>query len=251
MSTTMAQLGKFVAELHNQQDAKIKAMEARLTSVETTIANHETRITELENKPGCECGTFDDFMGAFENTEGEGDDSGSTEGDSTEDNTGGSTEGEGGSTEEEGEGEGGSTEPITATQALEEYNHLMGIYINPLGPSYNNLICISMHRHKYRSKTDGGKTSEQKSTLTAAYLLSANEGDIVKVYTPDLQEIEIIVDSICPHSACVVGSNPVVLGNTETKEIYCYQFDADNAVISPCTDEAFIAQWGNSDALGL
>lgn len=127
MSTTMAQLGKFVAELHNQQDAKIKAMEARLTSVENTIANHESRITKLENKPGCECGTFDDFMGAFENTEGEGDDSGSTEGDSTENNTGGSTEtgGDDSGSGNESEGEdGGSTEGdeekmMTTSEALD------------------------------------------------------------------------------------------------------------------------------------
>ena len=47
------------------------------------------------------------------------------------------------------------------------------------------------------------------------------------------------------------GFLAIAFGDNDTKEVYCYDIDLDNMTISPCTDEEFIATWGNSDALGL
>jgi hypothetical protein len=66
-----------------------------------------------------------------------------------------------------------------------------------------------------------------------------------------LQEIEIIADSTQPYRITIDKACSIAIGDKETKEVYCYDIDTVNAVVSPCTDEEFIAQWGNSDALGL
>lgn len=217
---------------------KVSILNDDVTAYSSTVDTLAERVDILEANIGG-------------STEGEGDDSGNTEGDSTEDNTGGSTEGEGGdSGSTEGEGENsGSTEPIPASQALEEYNHLIGFITEECFDSYKNetyykkyFSFISMYCHYY----SGGKyytVDEPGATYTVDSLFKANEGDIVKVYTPDLQEIEVIVDSTTPHHMTRRWTTSIAFCNKETKEIYCYDIDPKNATISPCTDEAFITEW--------
>lgn len=222
--STMSQLGEFLATIQNQQDARTAALEQRLAT--------------LESKEECGCGSYDELLASYEERIS-----------ALEGNTGGNTggEGEGGSTE----GEGGSTEPIPASQALEEYNHLIGFKFYENSPSVSSMLFMSMVVEPKFVTQYGEYTAYQQPGTTVTSLFEVNEGDIVKVYTPDLQEIEIIADATQPHHSWVHSSTPMAVGNKETKEVYCYNVDTLNMVVSPCTDEEFIAQWGNSDALGL
>jgi hypothetical protein len=276
---TISTLEERLATLEGKEECgcaeTIATLEERLATLESkeecgcaeTISTLEERLATLEAKEECGCGSYDELLASYEerisalegntggSTEGEGDDSGSTEGE------GGSTEGEG---EEEGEGgstegEGGSTEPMTASQALAKYNHLIGLVTEECFDSYKNetyykkyFMFISTHDHKYGIE-DYSNNIDQPETVnhTVAYIFKGNEGDIVKVYTPDLQEIEIIADSTHPYHFVRQWPGSIAFGNKETKEVYCYDIDLDNQTISLCTDEAFIAKWGNSDALGL
>lgn len=254
----MSQLGEFLANIQNQQDARTAALEARLAELEgkkececaetitalearlatleskeecgcaETISTLEARLATLESKEECGCGSYDELLASYEQRIS-----------ALEGNTGGGTE-----------GEGGSTEPIPASQALEEYNHLIGFTTNT-SLEMNEAIFISAENHKYAEGGYCTSIGQPYQGMTVASLLNVNEGDIVKVYTPDLQEIEIIADTTQPYRMVMSGLFSIAFGNKETKEVYCYDIDSENRSISLCTDEAFIAQWGNSDALGL
>ncbi len=226
----------------------ITALEQRLAELEAkeecgcaeTITALEERLAAIESKDECGCGSYDELLASYEQRIS-----------ALEGNTGGGTEGEGGdsgSTEGEGgEDNGGSTEPIPASQALEKYNHLWGFRTNSYGEI--GIVFMSADDHKYYKEGYCNSVGSQDYSVTS--LLGANEGDIVKVYTPDLQEIEIIADTTQPYRMNMSGLFTAAFGNKVTKEVYCYDIDSANRSISLCTDEAFIAQYGNSTALGL
>ncbi len=243
----------------------ISTLEARLATLESkeecgcaeTITALEARLAELESKEECGCGSYDELLASYEerisalegntggSTEGEGE-GGSTEGEGE----GGSTEGEGGSTEGEGGEEGGSTEPMTASQALEKYDHL--ISISKLGNlSRHLLLFMSMHDNILTTGSNCFSIDAPAQGNTVASLLGVVNGKSVKVYTPDLQEITIIVDSTMPYLFDTNNSVTIAIGNKTTKKVNCYAYNTLSGTISPCSDEEFIATWGNSDALGL
>jgi hypothetical protein len=263
---TITALEERLATLESKEECgcaeTITALEERLATLESkeecgcaeTITALEERLATLESKEECGCGSYDELLASYEERISalEGNTGGSTEGEGE----GGSTEGEGGSTEGEGEGgstegEGGSTEPMTASQALAKYNHLIGFFYNGFDNA-NHATFMSVNDHKYAKGDSRSYIADPFSSNTVAALLNANKGDIVKVYTPDLQEIEIIADSTSPYFVCLGNAMDFyAFGNVATKEVYCYYIDSDNMTVSPCTNETFIAKWGNSDALGL
>lgn len=265
----MSQLGEFLATIQNKQDARTAELEARLAELESkeecgcaetistlearlatleskeecgcaeTISTLEARLAELESKEECGCGSYDELLASYEQRIS-----------ALEGNTGGGTEGEGGeeggSTEGEGGEEGGSTEPIPASQALEEYNHLIGFY------NYNGKITarfISAYTHMLAIGDERSLISSPNSSVTVAKYFTGNEEGNVKVYTPDLQEIEIISDTTLPYYYKIDTSCTMAIGNLVTKEVHYCCVDCDNMTVSPCTDEAFIAQWDNSTLL--
>lgn len=282
--STMSQLGEFLATIQNKQDARTAELEARLAQLEgkdecgcaETISTLEQRLATLEGKEGCGCaetistleqrlatleskkecgcaetitaleerllalesigecgcGSYDELLASYEQRIS-----------ALEGNTGGSTEGEG--------GDSGSTGPIPASQALAEYNHLMGFKFYENSPSVSSMVFMSMVVEPKFMTKNGEYTAYQQPGTTVTSLFDVNEGDIVKVYTPDLQEIEIIADATIPYHSWVHSSTPMAVGNKDTQEVYCYDVDTLNMTVSPCTDEEFIAQWGNSAALGL
>lgn len=260
---TISALEERLAAIESKEECgcaeTITALEQRLATLEAkeecgcaeTITALEERLATLESKEECGCGSYDELLASYEerisalegntgggNTEGEGGDSGSTEGGEE----GGNTEGEGGE-------EGGSTEPIPARQALEEYDHLICFVVDFTNSCYLTYMSLNDYNYAQNGLCIGASL---KNTSVYSRLL-CDTRDIVKVYTPDLQEIEIIADSTLIYSLQKKMSQvfSIAFGNKATKEVYCYQVDCANKTISPCTDEAFIAQWGNSDALKL
>lgn len=144
--------------------------------------------------------------------------------------------------------------PMTVSRALEKYAFL--IYRNTSLQSYT---CMSAANCKITMSTLNNETTRIEDTYSpnthrrpVTDIFQTREGDIVKVYTPDSQEIEIIVDSTFPYWQFLFsgGGYDVAIGNTETKEVYCLS-RGDFGWIIPCDDEAYIAEWGNSEALGL
>lgn len=262
---TIATLEARLAELESKDECgcaeTITALEERLATLESkeecgcaeTITALEQRLATLESKEECGCGSYDELLASYEerisalegNTGG-----GSTEGEGGEDN-GGSTEGEGGdSGSTEGEGENNvSTEPIPASQALEKYNHILAVY------SSRKINLISAHDYRFsvggNNFANANKATGDK-TIASLLGVGVNEGDIVKVYTPDLQEIEIIADATQPYYVPTSDARKfIAFCNKTTKEIYYYDINPVCGTVSPYTDEDFIAQWGNSDAFAL
>lgn len=71
--STMSQLGEFLANIQNQQDARTAELEARLAQLEgkegcecaETITALEARLATLESKEECGCGSYDELLASY------------------------------------------------------------------------------------------------------------------------------------------------------------------------------------------